>query len=355
MAGLVTLSRVLVLSCAVLAPAGWAAAQDVPRTSTGKADLSGTWTSRTLTPLERPGSQPRLVLTREEADKLAGRTTAFFAADGKRTDPNAPPPQASGDPGGYNAFWVDPGEYFSVVRGEIRASGIVEPANGRIPYRDRAAATVVQRKIGQEYVSGRGDYTDPEDLPLRERCLIGFGNTGGPGMLGSLYNNTYEFVQTERHMVMLIEMVHDVRIIPIFDNAEAARGAHRPSAIMPWLGDSVGWWEGDTFVMETMNVHPTQSAESSIPLTKDGRIVERFTRVGKGEIFYAFEVTDPNLYTQTWKAEYTLSAPKGRVYEYACHEGNYAMEGILGGARLAEKEAAGLAASGGAQSSAAVR
>ena len=341
MAGVVALSRILLLSCALMAPAGWACAQDVPRAPDGKADLSGTWTSRTMTPLERANGQSKLVLTREEADKLAGRTAAFFTADSKRSDPNAPAPRTSGDPGGYNAFWLDPGDYYSVVKGEIRASGIVEPSDGKIPYRDRMASTVVQRRIGQEFVSGRGDYTGPEDLPLRERCLIGFGNTGGPAMLGSLYNNTYQFVQTPHHMVMLVEMVHDVRIIPIFGTATAARAAHRPSAITPWLGDSVGWWEGDAFVMETVNVHPIQSSESSVPLTKDGRIVERFTRLSKSEIFYQFEVTDPNLYTQPWKAEYTLTVPKGGVYEYACHEGNYAMEGILGGARLAERQAAG--------------
>ena len=344
MVGAVAKSRVLALTCALMATAGWAGAQQAPRAPSAAADLSGTWTSRTMTPLERPASQPRLVLSRDEADKLAGRSAAFRAADSKRTDPNAPAPKESGDPGGYNAFWVDPGDDYSVVKGEIRASGIVEPSDGKIPYRDRMASTVVQRRIGQEYVSGKGDYTGPEDVPLRERCLIGFGNTGGPGMLGSLYNNTYEFLQTERHMVMLIEMVHDVRIIPIFDTAAAARAAHRPAAITPWLGDSVGWWEGDTFVMETANVHPAQSSESSIPLSKDGRIVERFTRQGKAEIFYQFEVTDPNHYTGPWKAEYTLTVPQGGVYEYACHEGNYAMEGILGGARLAEKEAAGLIA-----------
>ena len=344
MAGAVALSRGLVLTCALMASAGWACAQQVPRTPGAAADLSGTWTSRTMTPLERPAGQPRPVLSRDEADKLAGHSAALRDADGKRTDPNAPALKESGDPGGYNAFWVDPGDGYSVVKGEIRASGIVEPADGRIPYRDRTASTVTQRRIGQEYVSGRGDYTDPEDLPLRERCLIGFGNTGGPGMLGSLYNNTYQFVQTPRHMVMVIEMVHDVRIIPIFDTATAARAAHRPAAITPWLGDSVGWWEGDTFVMETVNVHPAQASESSIPLTRDGRIVERFTRVGKAEIFYQFEVTDPNHYTGPWKAEYTLTVPQGGVYEYACHEGNYAMEGILAGARLAEKEAAGVIA-----------
>lgn len=337
MAGALALSRVLVITCALMAPAGWAQAQRAPSAA---ADLSGTWTSRTLTPLERSPAQPRLVLTREEADKLAGRTKGFFAADGKPTDPNAPPPRESSDPGGYNAFWVDPGENYTVVKGEIRASGIVEPADGRIPYRDRMAATANQRKIGQEYASGKGDYTDPEDLPLRERCLIGFGNTGGPGMLGSLYNNTYEFLQTPSHMVMLIEMVHDARIIPIFDTPEQARAAHKPAVMAPWLGDSVGWWEGETFVMETINVHPVQSSESSIPLTPGGKITERFTRVSKGEIFYQFEVTDPALYKQTWKAEYTLTTPKGGVYEYACHEGNYAMEGILAGARLAEREAA---------------
>ena len=347
MNGASALPRLIVMiSSALVATAGWACAQETPRAPNGKADLTGTWMSLSLTPLERPDSQPKLVISREEADKLEGRVATGRTQAAQRTDPKAPAPPKTSNPGGYNDFWLDPGDRYSVVKGEIRTSGIVEPVNGKIPYRDRLASTVVQRQISQEYASGKGDYQGPEDIPLRERCLIGFGNTGGPGMLGSVYNNTYQFVQTEHHMVMLIEMVHDARIIPIFASARDARAAHRPNAITPWLGDSVGWWEGDTFVMETINVNPVQASESSIPLTKDGKMVERFTRVSGGEIFYEFEVTDPNHYTQPWKAEYTLTVPKGRVYEYACHEGNYAMLGILGGARLAERKAAQIAVRG---------
>jgi hypothetical protein len=334
-----TLPRLLAAASLVAATAGWACAQETPRAPSGKADLTGTWTARTLTPLERPDSQPKLVIAREEADKLEGRVVSGRTQAAQRTDPNAPAPPKTSNPGGYNDFWLDPGESYTVVRGEIRTSGIVDPPTGKIPYRDRLASTVTQRQISAEYASGKGDYQGPEDIPLRERCLIGFGNTGGPGMLGSVYNNTYQFVQTEDHMVMLIEMVHDARIIPIFGSAAEARAAHRPAAIKPWLGDSVGWWEGDTFVMETINVNPVQASESSIPLTKDGRMVERFTRTGPDAIAYEFEVTDPSHYTQPWKAEYTLTVPKGGVYEYACHEGNYAMAGILGGARLAERKA----------------
>jgi hypothetical protein len=344
MNGSSALSRlILAVSSVLVATAGWASAQETPRAPNGRADLTGTWTASTLTPLERPDSQPKLVITREEADRLEGRVAAGRIQAAQRTDPTAGAPPKTSNPGGYNDFWLDPGSTYAVVKGEIRTSGIIEPSNGKIPYRDRMASTVVQRQISAEYASGKGDYQGPEDIPLRERCLIGFGNTGGPGMLGSVYNNTYQFVQTEHYMVMLIEMVHDVRIVPIFATAAEARAAHRPRAIAPWLGDSVGWWEGDTFVMETVNVHPTQASESSIPLTPEGRMVERFTRTGEAEIFYEFEVTDPNHYTQSWKAEYTFTVPNGPVYEYACHEGNYAMAGILGGARLAEKRSAQVA------------
>jgi hypothetical protein len=140
--------------------------------------------------------------------------------------------------------------------------------------------------------------------------------------------------------MILVEMVHDVRIIPTFKSAEIAKASHRPHAIKPWLGDSVGWYEGPTLVVETINVRPDQVQVSSIPISPSGRMTERFTRVSENEIFYAFEVNDSANYTQPWKAELSFYPAKGGLYEYACHEGNYAMPGILFGARLAEVAAA---------------
>jgi hypothetical protein len=194
------------------------------------------------------------------------------------------------------------------------------------------------RAEGLEYRSGAGDYLGPEDVPLRERCLIGFGNVGGPVMLSSLYNNTYQFVLSPDHMMVLVEMVHDARSIPIYESKDRAR--HLPAEMSPWLGDTVAWWEGDTLVTEVRNLKPAQSETTRIPLSPQGKVTERFTKVGKDEILYQFEVEDPVHYSEAWRGETSFYRPEGQVYEYACHEGNYAMSGILAGARRFEQLAA---------------
>jgi hypothetical protein len=177
-------------------------------------------------------------------------------------------------------------------------------------------------------------YQGPETLPIAERCLIGFTGAGGPGMLNTIYNNNYQIVQTKDQVVIVVEMVHDARIIPIA--ASKAEAKHRPAAIKPWLGDSVGGWEGDTLVVETMNVHPEQAAQGQIILSPQGKVTEKFQRTGDNQLYYEFTVDDPVYYTQTWKAEESMVKRKESVYEYACHEGNYAMEHILTGSRLLE-------------------
>ena len=159
-------------------------------------------------------------------------------------------------------------------------------------------------------------------------------------MMGTLYNSTYQFVQTDDYVLVSVEMVHDARIIPTFDSAEEARANRRPSVLKPWLGDSVGWYEDGTLVVETVNINPAQMAESSVPITDDGRITERFSKYSETEIFYSFTVEDPNIYIQPWTAELSFHATDGQMYEYACHEGNYAMPGILAGARRLEAEEA---------------
>lgn len=315
-----------------------------------RPDLNGIWTNASLTKLTRPKSTDKLVLNPEEAAQVAASTSiAGLSPDeadtGAFVDPNlGAPPKGGRDFGvrGYDAFWTDPGSSLALVKGEYRSSYIVEPESGQIPWRDGARAKLGRgsTNFGIRYVTGEGGNSDPEALPLAERCLIGFGNTAGPGMMGTLYNSNYQFVQTEDHVLILAEMVHDARIVPIFESAEQAQASHGPEEMELWFGDSVGWYADGYLVVETVNLHPLQAAQSSVPITDEGKIIERFTRHSDNEIFYRFTVEDPALYTQPWTAELSFYKTEGPIYEYACHEGNYAMEGILAGARKKEQEAA---------------
>lgn len=315
---------------------------------TSRPDLSGTWTNASLTGLTRPSGVDSLVVTEEVAAQIAANTPIAGIAPGD-FDENAPineetgaPPAGSIDFGlrGYNSFWVDPGSHLALVKGEFRTSYIIDPPNGRVPRLEQPRVQFQDRGFGRRYLTGMGDNSGPEALPLAERCLLGFGNTAGPGMMGTLYNSTYQFVQTDDYVVILVEMVHDARIIPLFANAEEARAHRRPEVLQPWFGDSVGWYENDMLVVETVNINPMQMEQSSVPITANGRITERFSRYSDTEIVYQFTVEDDNLYVQPWTAELSFHATDGRVYEYACHEGNYALPGILAGARLQEMEAA---------------
>ena len=316
--------------------------------SLAQPQLTGIWTNASLTSLNRPQGVDSLVVSPAEAEKIAAGTTIAGIAPGDFDD-NAPsnsetgaPPAGSIDFGlrGYNSFWTDPGSSLALVKGEFRTSYIVDPPSGRVPRLEVPKVSFTDRGFGRRYLTGVGDNSGPEALPLAERCLLGFGNTAGPGMMGTLYNSTYQFVQTDDYVMILAEMAHDARIIPLFDSAEEARANSRPQVMEQWLGDSRGWYEGDTLVVETINIKPIQMEQSSVPITDDGTITERFSRYSDGEIVYQFIVEDSNLYRQPWTAELSFYATEGPVYEYACHEGNYAMPGILAGARLQESQAA---------------
>ena len=309
-------------------------------------DLTGTWTNISLTRLTRPAGVDKLVLSKEEAaNQIAGTSIAGLAPDdvddADVIDPNlGAPPKGGRDFGvrGYDSFWTDPGSSLALVKGEFRSSFIVEPENGQIPILKQPKVDIGRANFGSRYVTGIGANSDPEALPIAERCLIGFGNTGGPGMMGTLYNSNYQFVHTDSHFMILVEMNHDVRVAPIFASKEEAQASHRPEAIKPWLGDSVAWYEGDTLVVETTNLNALQMSQSRIAISPEGRYIERFSRYSDTEIFYQFTVEDENLYSQPWTAELSFHAAEGPVFEYACHEGNYAMEGILAGARKQERE-----------------
>ena len=316
--------------------------------SSDRPQLTGVWTNASLTSLNRPQGVDSLVVSPADAEKIAAGTAIAGIAPGDFDD-NAPsntesgaPPAGSIDFGlrGYNSFWTDPGSSLALVKGEFRTSYIIDPPSGRVPRLEVPKVSFTDRGFGRRYLTGMGDNSGPEALPLAERCLLGFGNTAGPGMMGTLYNSTYQFVQTDDYVMILAEMAHDARIIPLFDSAEDARANTRPQVMEQWLGDSRGWYEGDTLVVETINIKPIQMEQSSVAITDDGTITERFSRHSNSEIVYQFIVEDSNLYRQPWTAELSFYATEGPVYEYACHEGNYAMPGMLAGARLQEAEAA---------------
>jgi hypothetical protein len=207
------------------------------------------------------------------------------------------------------------------VDGVKRTSLIVDPADGRVP-----ALTAEARQRNAARPGNRFDSV--KDRPLAERCLLGFGSTSGPPMLPVLYNNNYQIVQTPGHVMILVEMVHDARIIRM-------NGTHAPPNVRQWLGDSIGRWEGDTLVVDTTNFTDKTRFRGS---WENLHVIERFTRVDANTILYRVTIDDPASFVKPWTLEYPFLAAPGPIYEYACHEGNYSLEDILGGARKADSE-----------------
>jgi hypothetical protein len=333
-----TSAALAIAGAMVFGPVSVAAAQQYspPRTPDGKPVLSGIWSNASVTNLVRPPGQEKLIVTREEAEALvkANPFQKLIEAEDGPSDLEDDLLKDGNTDRGYNAFWIDPGNFLMNVKGGYRTSWIVEPANGQMPLSEEGRKTIAARRAERQ----QGLFDGPEALPLSERCLIGFTGAGGPGMLNTIYNNNYQIVQTPDTVLIVVEMVHDARIIPIRKDKATAQAAHRPAAVQQWLGDAVGWWEGDTLVVETVNVHPQQGRAGPIYLSERGKVTERFTRVSPEQIFYEFQVEDPVYYTQPWRAEMGLNARKESVFEYACHEGNYSMEGILRGARNQEAQ-----------------
>ncbi|MDA1074925.1 MAG: hypothetical protein O3A63_09250 [Proteobacteria bacterium] len=339
------------LICAlVVGVASGSAQADVARTSDGRPDLSGNYNVATLTPLQRPQMfGDSLYLTKEQADGIASQEKRAQSLGSQQSSPerDAPPdggdgsPGAAGNVGGYNSFWIDRGEDAFAIDGKFRTSIIFDPANGQRPAPTEAAAKAfqAQRRL---FRPNKGDawwlaedetgpYDDPELRPLAERCLLGFGSTAGPPMLPVLYNNLKRIVQTPDHVVILNEMNHDARVVRI--DGEAADGRLRQ-----WLGDSVGRWEGDTLVVHTRNFRDQTSLGGG---TRDLEVIERFTAQEDGSLIYNFTVNDPNTWTAPWSGEYLWPATQDVVYEYACHEGNYALGNIMRGARILEADVQG--------------
>jgi hypothetical protein len=339
---------------AVVAPAAVAGQEKpAPRTPWGHPDLQGLWNAATMTPLERPARfADRLTMTDAEAQALEQAAKSRIErlarpSDGTR---QAPPvggdgsSGAAGNVGGYNNFWIDAGDNYNRVDGQLRTSLIVDPPDGRVPAtlpdaqkRNAAARRATPTSDAAENAETRapGAYDNIEQRPLGERCIIGFGSTSGPPMLPTyFYNNLKQIVQTKDHVMILTEMVHDARVIPF-------ASTHAPENIRKWLGDSIARWEGDTLVVETTNFNDKTRFRGS---SENLKVTERFNRVDDAALLYRFTVEDPTTWAQPWTAEYTwaVAKPDDQLYEYACHEGNYAMEGIMKGARLLEAEEAAL-------------
>ena len=297
-------------------------AQDVPQTPWGAPDLQGNWDFRTITPLQRPedlGDQA--FLTEEEAAQreqgAVDRAVRLWNRDSQRTE-------AGGNVGGYNNFWMDQG---TNVIGTRRTSLIVDPPNGRLPEATEAGRA--------RAAAGRGSFSStlPEsftDLSNADRCITGF--NAGPPITPGGYNQNVQIFQTPDHLVLLTEMVHTVRVIPLDGTPPLVEGLRQLS------GDSRGHWEGKTLVVETANFEARRDWRGS---TEGMRLVERFTRVDADTLEYEFTVTDP----ETWDAPWTVNLPMRRnefqMFEYACHEGNYSMEAMLGGARADERTEGG--------------
>jgi hypothetical protein len=295
----------------------------VPRTPDGKPDLQGVWTNATITPLERPANlagKPTMTDAEAKAYEKANYDE-LKSQDGASDGPLLRAAGSSGT-GGYNFLFIDPGTELARVDGVKRTSLIVDPPDGKVP-----PITPEARERNMAMMRGYANFDSVKARPLSERCLIGFGSTSGPPMLPVLYNNTYQIVQTPDHVMILVEMVHDARIIRM-------NATHAPATVRQWLGDSIGHWEGDTLVVDTTNFTDKTRFRGS---SENLHVIERFQRVDPSTILYRVSIDDPSTFSKIWTAEYPFSVTKGPIYEYACHEGNYSMVDILGGARKAEQ------------------
>ena len=313
----------------------------MPRTANGHPDLQGNWSNATLTPIQRPRDQS-LVVSLEAGAARAQEQADYVARRAAPSDPNRSAPPVGGDGnnrpgagavGGYNDFYIDRGSEFAIYNGEIRSSLIVDPVDGRYPARTEASNARRSEARRLRGAAGIGQYDNPENRPLAERCLKSFGSNMGPPMLPNyFYNNNYTIVQTADHVMIMTEMVHDTRVIRLGEPKPL------PANLQPWFGDSWGHWQGDTLVVETTNFHPTQRRGGIISGTSEKlKVTERFTRADENTLNYEFTIDDPETFTRPFSGEMPFKGLPDMVFEYACHEGNYAMDNVLRGARAQER------------------
>lgn len=332
----------------------------IKRLPDGHPDLQGVYDLATMTPLERlPGDPP--FFTKEQAEQMQKTEMDRRKNDGGSlvTDPKAAKSffallelAGGGAVGGYDRLWLNQGTNFTVVDGQIRTSILIDPPDGHVPPFNAAAKKRRANAFGALPTSdqaedsskgdltaavSRGEYDNPEQRPLSERCLLGFGSTSGPPALPDyFYNDMHQIVQTGDNIMILTEMIHDARIVRM--NAQ-----HLPKEIRRWMGDSVGHWDGDTLVIDTTNFTDKTRFHGS---TENLHVVERIRRIDDKTLLYRFTVDDPQTWDRSWTGEQTWPATDKPILEYACHEGNYALGDVMRGARKQEAEQAAAGATG---------
>ena len=295
----------------------------VPRTPDGHPDLQGNWTNATITRLERlPEFNGKLNLTDAEAAEFEKKDHQESEEEPGKDGVTLGGVKFSGANAGYNVLFIDRGNQLARVDGMKRSSLLIDPPDGKLPPRVGGGAG----RPAPRAAAAPGGYANVKNHPASERCLLGFGSTAGPPMLPVLYNNDYQIVQTPDAVMIMVEMIHDVRTVRM-------NATHNPPDIRRWLGDSIGRWEGDTLVVDTTNFHDQAGVFGS---DQNLHIIERFQRVDQNTILYRATIDDPTAWTKQWTLEYPFLATKSPIYEYACHEGNYALEDILGGAAKGE-------------------
>ena len=331
----------------------------IRRMPDGHPDLQGTYDLATMTPLVRTPGDPA-VLTKEQAEALQKAEAARRTKGGPKLDPNRGTLPVGGDTsqgksffeileklgggavGGYDRLWLNQGTAYTMVDGQIRTSIVIDPADGQLPPFNAAAR---KRQAGAQALptSDAGENQDvraatrpsefdnPEERPLSERCLLGFGSTSGPPALPDyFYNDLHQIVQTPDSIMILSEMIHDARIVRM-------DAQHLPKNIRRWMGDSVGRWEGDMLVIDTTNFTGKTRFRGS---TENLHVVERLTRIDDKTLLYRFTVEDPDTWDRPWTGEMTWPATSQPILEYACHEGNYALGDVMRGARVQEAQEA---------------
>ncbi len=320
--------RGLTVALAALAVvAGGASAAE--RRAAAHPDLSGLWTSTSLTELQRPNGLTSLTLSDADAAAYARRHIAEIRAERDNV----------GGRGSEVDFW-NLGDRLARIGGKARTSWIVEPADGRLPFSPAGLAARARES------AAHGNSDNPESRNASEQCLVAGWAAAGPPMMNSPYGNEYQIVQTKDAVAIALETIHDVRVVRLI--ARPADGGlapdprrHLPASVRPWMGDSIGWWDGATLVVETTNFNPGDALKipTDLYISANARVIERFSRVGPGDLLYEFTVEDPATYTQPWRAQMAFQRSKGPMFEYACHEGNYSLPGILAGARHEEAQA----------------
>ena len=321
------MKNALNLLAALLMPIGMAFATaaenyDPPKTAFGVPDVQGIWTYETRTSLQRPEIYEGALEIDEDTMLAKMISTEEYNKFLAETGAEGP---TGGAVGAYNDFWFAPGNSLATMNGMYRTSLIIDPADGQIPWKQ--GGQEIRQAQRDSLLMGRDRSDGPEGRALADRCLVSYAST--MPFVSSFYNNNMQIVQSPTHVMLLAEMVHNVRVVRIDQD-------FRDLPFEQWLGDSIGYYEEDTLVVVTRDFNPWQVKEYLI--SENVRLTERFSRVAADRIHYSFTIDDPELYSQPWTAEMPMAILSEQMYEYACHEGNYSLPSILAGARREEMD-----------------